>query len=520
MDTPHNSKSNTPEEIDAEIERELAQALGDSDMEQILAGTMTPPPKAPPETPPEGSTPPDSTRTAPGASDTGSDPHKMVRGRIAGVQRDDVFVDLHGIDGKNQGIVPLSQFERPPRPGSIMDFVIERHDPSQGWVILSREGAVSRTTWDQLRRGSVVEARVVATNKGGLELELIGGVRAFMPASQVGLHYVEDLESFVGQKLRARVQEINRASKKIVLSRRQDLESQRQAKQAQLWEEIQVGQTRQGTVSGVMDYGVFVDLGGTDGLIHVSDISHSRVDKPSDTISVGQEVTVKVLSIDKEKQRIGLGMKQTEPDPWRGIADRLRPGDYLSVRVVRAVDFGAFVEVEPGVEGLVPISELSWKRIGSPTEVIEEGDVIRLVVLSIDPEQHRISLSLKQAMGDPWVGAEHKYPKDNLVDAQVRSITDFGAFVELEQGVEALVHISELSDRRVNCVEDVLQIGQRQQFRVLDVDETQRRMRVSLKAVAAPAQDPGVSLTKREAHKMRQTKAGKKPAKPLKGGIE
>ncbi len=514
----HNSDaSDFIQRIDDQVEQELSQALGEQSIEQLMEQTAaaTPTPA-----------PPDSAGPAAATDQDHAIGLEMIRGRIAAVRGDDVFVDLHGLDAKNQGVVPLTQFDRAPRIGSIMDFVVDRRDDAQGLVHLSREGAVSRAAWDQLRRGMAVEARVVGTNKGGLELELAGAIRAFMPASQVDLHYVESLDAFVGQKLRAQVHEVDLQHKKVVLSRRQLLEAERQAKQAKLWQELQPGLVLQGTVSGIADYGVFVDLGGVDGLVHVSDLSYSRVEKPADLVTVGQQVEVKVLKIDHEKQRISLGMKQAQPDPWAGVVDRLKVGDQLSARVVRLADFGVFVEVATGVEGLVPINELSWKRVHHPKEIVTEGDVIPLVVQRIEPEKHRISLSHKQAKGDPWTGAEFKYKTGSLVDATVQSITDFGAFVELEQGVEGLVHISQLADHRVDRVEDVLQVGEKQTFRVLEVDEAQRRISLSLKAVANPPSEASSSgktsgsSSASAAAPPAKGKARKKPAKPLKGGLE
>lgn len=507
MSVDNNQGAQLPDGVDSQVEQELAAAFENENIEELLSAPVT------------GDQEDESKGRGGGL--------KLARGRVAAVQGDDVFVDLQGIDGKHQGMVPLSQFEREPRIGSIMDFVIERHDQDQGLVILSREGAVSTGAWDQLRRGVVVEARVMTTNKGGLELEMVGGIRAFMPASQVDLHYVESLETYVGQKIRAQVYEVDHRSKRVVLSRRHMLEAERQAKQAQTWETLEVGLVCQGTISGVTEYGAFVDLGGVDGLVHVSDMSYSRIDKPADLVSVGQEVQVKVLSIDQEKQRVGLGMKQVAPDPWDGVVGSLKVGDQLSAKVVRLAEFGAFVEVGPGVEGLVPISELSWKRVRFAGDVVKEGEVIQLVVQRIEPEKHRISLSHKQAKGDPWVGAEYKYKKGSLVNATVLNATEFGAFVELEPGVEGLVHISELSDTRVQQVEDVLQVGQTPQLRVLDVDESQRRINLSLKAVDKPldnTQSPGqYNRSEQRDHASdaaQKSKAQKKPFQPLKGGIE
>jgi small subunit ribosomal protein S1 len=394
--------------------------------------------------------------------------------------------------------------------GSIMDFVVERIDDNEGVVHLSREGAVTKASWETLQKGSVVEARVVSTNKGGLELEVVGGIRAFMPASQVDLHHTTDLQQFVGQKIQGVAQEVDRKSKKVVISRRQFLERQREALKVELWKTLEVGQTHQGKVVSLVDYGAFVDIGGVDGLIHVSDLSYKHVTKPGEVVKVGQEVSVKILKLDEDKNRISLGLKQVAPDPWEGIEGRLHIGEQVTGRVVRTADFGVFMQIEEGIEALLPASEISWKRNVRPGDMFKEGDVHRLAVLSIDPAKRRISLSLKQAQGDPWVGAEHKYAKNSVVKAKVISIADFGAFLEVEPGLEGLVHISELSDKRVNAVGDVLQVGQEAEFRVLEIDETNRRVRLSLKAVANPPAEQPATTTVSKAGPANAGKASKK----------
>lgn len=464
--------------IDAQLQAEIDAAMEGKSVEQLMDESA---PVAADATPPVPAESP-----AHAGRDVDHFDAQLVRGRINHIRGDDVFVELSGLPGKNQGVVPLVQFERPPRVGSIMDFVVQREDAAEGLLILSREGAVGRATWDQLRRGAVAEARVVSTNKGGLELELVGNIRAFMPASQIDLHHVTDMEQFVGQKLPGVVMEIDRKGKKVLLSRRQHLINEREAARRKTLAELEVGQVREGTISSVMDYGAFVDLGGVDGLIHVSDLSYARVDKPASVVQVGQKVQVKVLKIDAEKGRIGLGLKQVAPDPWEGIEGRYQSGQVVGGRVTRLAPFGAFVELEAGVEGLVPIGELSWRRIHQPGDVLKEGESIRCSVLAVDPAKHRLTLSVKQAGGDPWMGAVVKYPKHGLVQARVLSTTDFGAFVEIEPGVEGLVHISELSDKRVGAVTDVMQPGQTHELRILEVDEDNRRMRLSLKAVKEP----------------------------------
>ena len=499
-------------DLDADLEREIAEALGDQSVEELMAqGEELSDPSALEDAEADA---PAANQTSDAESDVG---FEVRRGRVANIHGDDVFVNMVGIENKLQGVVPLKQFERPPRQGSIMDFVVVRTDEAEGLIFLSREGAVSITAWDQLVQGMGVEARVVATNKGGLELEMAGGIRAFMPASHVDLHHVGELEPFVGQKLAARVQEINRRSRRVILSRRRHLEHQRELQRQKLLKELEAGQSRDGTVTRIVPFGAFVDLGGIDGLVHISDLSYGRISKPEEIVKVGQSVTIKVLKIDEENQRIQLGLKQAEPDPWNGVTDRYRQGDIVSGRVVHTTNFGVFVELEPGVEGLVPISELSWKRIGNTAQVCKHGDVLRLAILQIDPDKRRISLSLKQATGDPWENVEQNYSKGDLVDATVVRITDFGAFVEVETSVEGLVHISELANTRVKQVQDVVQVGLKRQFRVLDINLEDRKISLSIKAIEQP---PSEAESESQTMKKSPAKAkAKMRTKPLKSGL-
>lgn len=492
---------------DADVQRELEAALAGHDVVQMM----------------EQSSVTDSPASSSARVDQAAEPppQDLKRGRIGAIRGDDVFVDLVGLDGKNQGIVPLTQFDRPPRIGSIMDFVVDRFDEDHGLWMLSREGAVGRATWEQLQRGSVVEARVTGCNKGGLDMEMIGGILAFMPASQIDFHHIDNLESLVGQKLAAMVQEIDRRSRRVVLSRRQYLQQQREAQRKKVWETLEVGQLREGTVKSITDFGAFVDLGGVDGLLHVSDMAYGHLEKPDQAVSVGQKIQVKVLKLDAEKQRISLGLKQIAPDPWSTIGERVKVGEQISGRVVRLAAFGAFVEIEPGVDGLVPLTELSWKRVNNPAQVVKEGDVVRVVVLSLDSERRRISLSLKQGSPDPWQTAKEKYPKDSWVEAAVRSVTDFGAFAELEPGLEGLVHISEMADHRIHAVTDVVQVGQTHKCRILEVDSENRRIRLSLRQPAQPKPHAPHAAPAAPALKFAAPpKPRKTPSKPLKGGLE
>ncbi len=478
---------------DADIEQQLEAELAAADADALMEASVQPEAKPAEPDAGAGQAAPDS---AP--AEAPEFHHELRRGRIAAIRGDDVFVGLVGdFDGKKlQGVVPVAQFDRPPRLKAIMDFVVDTVDESKGLVFLSREGAISRSTWDQLVTGSIIEARVTGHNKGGLELEMVGGIKAFMPASQIDIHHVDDLESFAGQKLDAAVAEIDRKHKKVLLSRRKYLEIKRAREKRKLMAEIAVGQERDGVISNLTAFGAFVDLGGVDGLVHVTDLSHSHVDKPSDVVKVGEKVRVKVLKIDTEKERISLGIKQATPDPWENVEAKYRPGEQVSARVTKTTNFGAFVELEPGVEGLLPMSEMSWRRIHRAEDVVKAGDVIKVSVLKVEPEKHRLSVSLKAGTEDPWSAAGGKYAVDAMVEGKVTSTTDYGAFVELEPGVEGLVHISELADRRVGSVEEIVKAGDTRTFRVKGVDPKNHKISLSLKEKPAGREQPPQHVAK------------------------
>lgn len=481
--TPQPDPSATP---DVDVEQQLAAELSAADADALMEASVQPEPKPAP-----------ASGEAAGAAE-GADPaslpvapndapefhYELRRGRIAALRGEDVFVDLVGdFDGKKlQGVAPLSQFDRPPRLKSVMDFIVDHVDESQGLVFLSREGAISRSTWDQLAVGAITDARVTGANKGGLELELVGSIKAFMPASQIDIHHVDDLEALVGQKIQAAVQEIDRKHKKVLLSRRKYLEHKRERDKKKVLAEIEIGQEREGVVSNVTDFGAFIDLGGVDGLVHVTDMAHGHIDHPKDMVKPGDKVNVKVLKIDSGKGRISLGMKQILPDPWEHVPEKYRAGEEVSVRVTKTTSFGAFVEIEPGIEGLLPMSEMSWKRIHRAEDVVKTGDMIKVKVLDIQPGKHRFTVSIKASTGDPWAEAGGKFAVDTEVEGKVTSVTDFGAFVELEPGVEGLVHISELADRRVGQVSDIVNVGDVKTFRVKGMDATNHKISLSLRS--------------------------------------
>jgi len=317
------------------------------------------------------------------------------RGRVISMDKDDVFIDF---GGKSQGIVPLIQFQEEPKIGDELDFNVERYDAAEGLLILSRKGAAAGdVSWETLEVGQIVEGTVTAVNKGGLELS-VKNMRAFMPAGQVDVYHVPDLSQFINQKMTAEVTAFERQGRNVVLSRRNVLEREREENKKKLFEELAEGQLRRGTVRSVMDFGAFVDLGGVDGLLHVSEMSFRRVRNPGEIVKIGDVVDVKILKIDREAGKLSLSLKQARGvDPWNDAQVRYAVGSHVTGRVTKIESFGAFIEVEEGIEGLLPIGEISHRRIRTPAEVVKEGDTVRLVVLSVDPVARRMSFSLKQA---------------------------------------------------------------------------------------------------------------------------
>ena len=502
--TPESTPEPTPqaEPTAADIDAEVEAALGDQSVEQLMDQA-------------------EADEKAKADEEEAAVHHELRRGRISAIRGEDVFIDVTGDTGKLQGVVPLQQFDRPPRLGSIMDFVVDHIDEAQGLMFLSREGAISRTTWDTLHKGSVVEARCTGHNKGGLELELVGNIRAFMPASQVDLNHIDDFEPFVGQKLEATVTEVDRKHKKVMLSRRAHLEHTRKHAKEKLLTTLAVGDILEGKVANVVEYGAFIDIGGVDGLCHVSDLSYQHVNKPGDVVKQGDPVQVKVLKIDKDKGRIALGVKQVQPDPWDTATAGLSAGAEVTGTVTRTASFGAFVAVGEGVEGLLPISEISWKRIHKCEDVISVGQTLRLKVLAFDPKKKKMSLSLKQIGGDPWADAVAKFAEESWVQGKVVSVQDFGAFVELEEGVEGLVHISELADGRVKSVTDIVNVGDEKNFRIKQIDTEKRKLALSLRKDSGPrGGDRGGKGGGKEEVKLFKTTAKKQPKENLKGGMD
>jgi small subunit ribosomal protein S1 len=481
---------------DDSLERELEEALGDMSLMEMMDA--------------------EETASRPGAaSPVGGG---VRRGRVVDIQGDDIFVDM---GGKSQGLLPALQFEDEPLPsiGQMVEVTITGYDASEGLLVLSRKGAVQAATWASLEEGMIVEGRVTGHNKGGLEL-VIDGIKAFMPISQIDRLRIEseELPGYVNKRLRCEVTDVRRDEQQVIVSRRNVLDREAAEEAKRKFETLVEGQIVSGLVKTIMPYGAFVDIGGTDGLLHVKDMSFTRVEKPEDVVKTGQRLEVMILRIDRDAKKISLGLKQVMPDPWADAQNKWPVDAMVSGRVTRIEGFGAFVELEPGVEGLVPISEMSFeKRIKHPSEVVKSGDVVKVRVLNVDLERRRIGLSLKRVGDDPWMGASLRWPEGAIVSGTVKRLAEFGAFVELTPGVEGLIHVSELAVERVRMPAEVVREGQQVQAKVLEVDEERRRISLSVKKIA---EDPHYTGEVGADTAPAAPRPEKKRKKPLKGGLE
>ncbi|MEP0843437.1 MAG: S1 RNA-binding domain-containing protein [Phycisphaerae bacterium] len=440
----------------------------------------------------------------------------VKRGKVISVTPEDVFVDM---GGKSTGVLPSAQFDEEPLPavGDWIEVVIAGFDARDGLLKLSRQGAVQAVNWESITEGTVVEGRVTGHNKGGLEL-LIDGIKAFMPISQIERGRVEDLAPYVNKRLRCEITDVRRDERQIVVSRRNVLDREAAEEAARTFETLVEGRIVKGTVKTIMPYGAFVDIGGLDGLLHVKDMAFSRVEKPEDVVRTGQQIEVMILKIDRDTRKLSLGLKQVLPDPWADAESKWPVDTVVTGRVTRLEGFGAFVELEPGVEGLVPISEMTFeRRIRHPSEMVKTGDVIKVRVISMDLGQRRIGLSIKRVGDDPWMGASARWPADSIVSGTVKRLAEFGAFVELTPGVEGLIHVSELSDQRVRMPAEVVREGQQVTAKVIEVDEDRRRISLSIKRIK---EDPHYTGEIPGAAAPQPARQDKKRKKPLKGGLE
>jgi small subunit ribosomal protein S1 len=419
---------------------------------------------------------------------------EILPGHVLKVTDKEVIVDF---GYKSEGMIPLEEFvgadgQPHVQRGDTIDVMVDRHAPRvEGYVTLSHKRAARIRVWDTLDEaastGQTLTGRVTGRTKGGLTVDV--GVEAFLPASQLHTRPVHRVESFVGQDIPVKIVKLNRRRGNVVVSRRLAIADQEEARKTDALEHIQEGAVLTGVVKNLTDYGAFVDLGGIDGLLHVSDISYGRIRHASEALHVGDEITVKVLKFDRERERISLGMKQIAPDPWEAIAEHCPMGSRVIGRVVSVTDYGAFVELQPGVEGLIHISEMTWsRRMKHPSRVVHVGDEVEAVVLEIKPKERRISLGIKQLEADPWTTVADRYSIGSVVEGRVRKITDFGAFIEIEEGIDGLVHISDLSwTKRVGHPSEILKKGQLVQAAVLHIDAEHRRLSLGVKQLQPDA---------------------------------
>ncbi len=424
--------------------------------------------------------------------------NKIVDGRVIRVEDDCVLVD---VGFKSEGTIPRHEWdddEETPEIGDIVKVLIEEMedelglaDDPYGMVSLSRRKAQKLIEWDNVMNsvseGQVVTGEVTRKIKGGLLVDI--GVNVFLPASQVDIRRPPDIGDFIGRVVQCEVLKIDEARRNIVVSRRSLIEKQRKEDRERLLEELEERQVRKGVVKNIAEFGAFVDLGGIDGLLHITDMSWERINHPSEMVSLDQELDVVILNIDREKQKIALGLKQKQKNPWDTVVEKYPKSSTHHGQVVNVMSYGAFVKLEPGIEGLVHISEMSWtKRINHPNELVNIGDEIDVVILGVDPEGQQLSLGMKQTQDNPWDHVVERYPESSVVDGKVRNLTNYGAFVELEEGIDGLLHVSDMSwTRKISHPNEMLERGQQIRCRVLSVDQDRHRIALGLKQMD---QDP------------------------------
>ena len=413
---------------------------------------------------------------------------EVLQGRVLSVSEKEVIVD---IGRKTEGLVPAAQFQlvdgRPNvKTGDTIEVMLDRTgSPVEGYILLSYDRPHRMHLWDDLEKASAegiaITGKVVSKTKGGLAIDI--GIVAFLPSSQIELRPVHNLDSYVGQEMPVRILKLNRKRGNAVVSRRVMLETEAVSRKTAALEHIHEDDTVSGVVKNLTEYGAFVDLGGIDGLLHVSDLSYGNVTHPSSVIHVGETISVKVLKFDREKERISLGLKQLHPDPWTTIDERYPPNARVIGRIVSVTDYGAFVELEPGVEGLIHISEMTWsRRMKHPAKVVKAGDQVEAVVLEIKPKDRRISLGIKQLEADPWTTVADRYSVGSVVEGRVRKLSDFGAFVEIEEGIDGLVHISDMSwTAHIKHPSELVKKGQIVQAVILNIDAPNRRLSLGIK---------------------------------------
>jgi len=419
------------------------------------------------------------------------DVNQIVEGKIVEINEEFVVVD---VGFKSEGAIPKNEWEEgeaPPEVGQTIKVLIEEVEDqnnleeARNMISLSKRKAEKIIQWETMmasvQEGQVVTGTVTRKIKGGLLVDI--GVNVFLPASQVDIRRPNDIGDYIGRVVQCEVLKIDEARRNIVVSRRSLIEKQREEDREHLMAELEVGQIRKGIVKNIADFGAFVDLGGIDGLLHITDMSWERIGHPTEMVAIDQEIEVKILQIDREKQKIALGLKQKQNNPWTNIAEKYPVGTTVPGEVVNVMSYGAFVKLEPGIEGLVHISEMSWtRRINHPSEMVQIGDKIDVKILGVDAQGQQLSLGIKQTQANPWDDIMQRYPENAEVTGKVRNLTNYGAFIELEEGIDGLLHVSDMSwTRKVSHPSEVLQKGQQVKCRVLSVDQARRRIALGMK---------------------------------------
>jgi small subunit ribosomal protein S1 len=419
---------------------------------------------------------------------------EVLQGTVLSITAKDVIVDF---GYKSEGLVPIEQFQGPGgevtvQPGDPVDVMIDHAgEQPEGYVLLSHTRAARLRIWDNLEKAYqeqlVISGRVLGRVKGGLAVDV--GIKAFMPGSQADPRPVHNLDSLVGQDIPVKIIKLNRRRGNVVVSRKTAVEEEITVRKTATLEHLAEGSVVTGTVKNLTEYGAVIDLGGIDGLLHVTDISYGRVTHPSEMLHVGEDITVKVLKFDRAKERVSLGIKQLGPDPWETVAERYPVNTKVIGRVVNVTDYGAFVELEPGVEGLIHISEMTWsRRMKHPSKVVKPGDQVEAVILEVHSRDRRISLGLKQLEPNPWTTIDTRYSVGSVVEGRVRNMTDFGAFIEIEEGIDGLVHVSDLSwTKRVKHPSEILKKGQTVQAVILNIDSASHRLSLGIKQLQPDA---------------------------------
>jgi len=407
----------------------------------------------------------------------------VVRGTVVQVNDDTVVVD---VGYKSEGVIPIEEFrdesgQLQVKVGDEIDVLFERRENESGLISLSKSKADRQRIWGSLEEGSVVEGKITGRIKGGLTVDI--GVSAFLPGSQVDIRPVRNLDKLLGATLKFKIIKLNKRRGNIVLSRRVLLEEERDSMRGQTLENLTEGQVVEGMVKNLTDYGAFIDLGGLDGLLHITDMSWGRVNNPAEILTVGQKLNVKILKFDRERERVSLGLKQIIPDPWSGVEEQYPVGGRVKGKVVSLTDYGAFIELEDGVEGLIHVSEMSWtKRVKHPNKLLNVGDEVETVILALDIPNRRISLGLKQIEPNPWDQIGEKFPAGTIIEGQIKNITDFGIFVGVDEGIDGLVHISDLSwTRRIKHPSELYRKGDTVKAVVLNIDRENERFSLGIK---------------------------------------